>query len=70
MPNEIKTLYLALLAIIPISSAIRIVVCLIKMNTDLEQANLYKRRAYHTGLFVILATCVLSLVGVVYSYLT
>lgn len=70
MQTDLYFLIAALLALIPVSGAIRIVICLIKINTDPDQEQLYKTRAKHTLLFIIIALCAEGVLMTVWSYLS
>lgn len=70
MQTDLSLLISALLAIIPVSVGIRVIVCLIKMNTDPDQAQLYKTRANNALLFVVVAECAMSLLLLIRLYLS
>lgn len=69
MPSDIYFLIAALLAVIPVSGAIRIVICLIQMTTDPDQEQMYRTRAKNVLWFTIIATCVEGLLSLVHYYL-
>lgn len=70
MNSQLNSLYLALLAIIPLSAAPRVVVCLIKMNTDPDQVQMYKTRLKNALLFVVVAEIAMSVLELIYLYLS
>lgn len=70
MDPTLAELINALLAIIPLCAAPRAVICLIMMNTDPDQAQLYKVRLINVIKFVIIAeVCIGVLYIILYDYL-
>lgn len=69
MPSNIYFLIAALLSIIPVSGAIRIVICLIRITTDPDQEQMYQTRAKNVLWFTIIATCAEGLLSLAYYYL-
>ena len=66
--STLNTLLTAVLFIIPAGVIIRIIICLILMNTDPEQEIIYKRRAVNAAIFAVIAECALSILTLVYNY--
>lgn len=69
MPSDIYFLIAALLAAIPVSGAIRIVIYLIQINTDPDQEQMYRTRAKNVLWYSIIATCAEGLLSLVHYYL-
>lgn len=70
MNAALKYLLLALLAAVPAGVTLRIVICLLRMHTDPEQESLYKRRAINAAIYAVIAECALSVLTMVYNYLS
>lgn len=68
--STLKYLLLALLAAVPVGVTIRIVVCLLRMQTDPEQESLYRRQAINAAVYAVIAECALSVLTMVYNYLS
>lgn len=70
MSINLGFLLLALRALIPPSVAPRVIYCLIKINTDAEQAPEYKLKMKNALLFVLIAEIATGALEVIRGYLT
>lgn len=66
--QQVSQLITALLILLPLAAAARIVYCLIAINTDNSDDGSYKRRIKNILIFLILAESILGLVKVISSY--
>lgn len=67
---SLKMLLGAILLLIPVGVGLRIVICLLKINTDPDQASAYKTRIKHALIYAVIAESVSGILTIVYSYLT
>lgn len=69
MQVDMNLLASALQAIIPVSAALRVILCLVRINTDPDQAGMYKTRIKNTVLFTVVAEIALSFLYLIKYYL-
>lgn len=69
MPTDLYFVIAALLAVIPVSGAVRIAIYLLQINTDPDQEQMYRKRAKNVLWFIIIATCAESMMWLAYAYL-
>ena len=67
--ETLKALLLTVVFLIPPSATIRIILCLIQINTDPEQESLYKRRAMNAFIYAIIAESVFSFLTIIFGYM-
>lgn len=67
--DTLKALLVTVVGLIPPSAAIRIVLCLVQINTDPEQESLYKRRAMNTFIYAIIAESIFGFLTIVFGYM-
>ena len=58
-----------LLALLPAAAGVRAVIICLRMQTDPDQASLYKRRLVNLLVFAVIAECALGLMYVLFAYL-
>lgn len=69
MPTQLQWVLDAMLGLIPVSVGIKIVLLLIKINTDPDQAQQYKTRIKNALLFVAVSESAFGFLKIVYFYL-
>lgn len=67
--STLNTLLIAVLAIIPPSAIIRVILCLVQINTDPEQESLYKKRAVNVAIYAVISESVFGILTLIYNYL-
>lgn len=58
----------ALLILIPLAAVPRFVYCMIKMNVEPEEAQIYKTRMKNLLVFLVIAECAVGLLQLVKNY--
>ncbi len=66
--NIINELILYLQILIGVGGSVRIAYCLIAMNANKDEADMYKKRGKHTLAFVVISVCITGLMRLVMSY--
>lgn len=59
MPVALNELIYIMIGVIPASAAIRLIICIVKINTDPDQAKQYVTRLKNLVGFVIISECAL-----------
>lgn len=67
--DTLKALLSTVLFLIPPSAGIRIILCLVQINTDPEQESLYKRRAMNVFIYAIIAEAIFSFLTILFGYM-
>lgn len=68
MNTKLYMLIQAALVAIPVSVTIRVIICLILMVKEPEQADMYKKRAEHSIIYAVVAESIVSLLYLAKNY--